>query len=165
MGNWHIKMVLFQNCVWWSRPLTKMAAQHRTLWKIHIKTILSGTSGSIRTKLWWNSHWNSLDGIVFQNCVRQSCSPTKMAATVQLCCYWKQLWSRWTITGSWDPLVGNVFYIIQMLRECLMFFVNVVSFYSSSPKHIINWNQPGYFFFQCFWCCVNQWKLPHSYEF
>jgi acid phosphatase class B len=24
-------------------------------------------------------------------------SPTKMATTVQLCCYWKQLWSRWAI--------------------------------------------------------------------
>jgi hypothetical protein len=101
MGNWHIKMVLFQNCVWWSRPLTKMAAQHRTLWKIHIKTILSGTSSSIRTKHWWNSHWM----VLFQNCVRQSRSPTKMAATVQLCCYWKQLWFRWAITGSLEPLV------------------------------------------------------------
>ena len=72
-------MVLFQNCVWWSRPLTKMAAQlylvwHRTLWEIHIKTIFSGTSSSIRTKLWWNSHWM----ILFQNCVRQSRSPTKI---------------------------------------------------------------------------------------
>ena len=39
-----------------------------TLWEIHIKTILSGTSSSIRTKLWWNSHWM----VLFQNCVRQS---------------------------------------------------------------------------------------------
>jgi hypothetical protein len=81
-------MVLFQNCVWWSRPLTNLAAQlnlvyHRTLWEIHIKTILSGTSSSIRTKLGWNSHWMDL----FQNCVWQSRSPTKMAATVQLRCY------------------------------------------------------------------------------
>jgi hypothetical protein len=52
------------------------------LWEIHIKTILSGTSSSIRTKLWWNSHWM----VLFQNCVQQSCSPTKIAATVQLCC-------------------------------------------------------------------------------
>ena len=43
--------------------------------------------------------------VLFQNCVRQSCSPTKMAAAVQLRCYWKQLWSRWVITGSWEPLV------------------------------------------------------------
>jgi hypothetical protein len=43
--------------------------------------------------------------VLFQNCVRQSCSPTKMADTVQLRCYWKQLWSRWAITGSWEPLV------------------------------------------------------------
>ena len=28
-----------------------------------------------------------------------------MATTVQLRCYWKQLWSRWAITGSWEPLV------------------------------------------------------------
>ena len=62
---------------------------------------MSGTSSSIRTKLWWNSHWM----VLFQNCVRQSRSHTKIAATVQLRCYWKQLWSRWAITGSWEPLV------------------------------------------------------------
>ena len=62
---------------------------------------MSGTSSSIRTKLWWNSHWM----VLFQNCVRKLHSPTKMATTVQLCCYWKQLWSRWAITGSWEPLV------------------------------------------------------------
>ena len=45
--------------------------------------------------------------VLFQNCVRQSCSPTKMTTTVQLHCYWKQLWSRWAITGSWEPLVTN----------------------------------------------------------
>ena len=65
------------------------------------KNILSATSSSIRTKLWWNRHWM----VLFQNCVRQSRSPTKRATTVQLCCYWKQLWSRWAITGSWEPLV------------------------------------------------------------
>jgi hypothetical protein len=27
--------------------------------------------------------------------------------TVQLRCYWKQLWSRWAITGSWEPLVSE----------------------------------------------------------
>ena len=43
--------------------------------------------------------------VLFQNCVWQSHSPTKMATTVQLRCYWKQLWSRWAITGSWEPLV------------------------------------------------------------
>ena len=62
---------------------------------------MSGTCSSVRTKLWWNSHWM----VLFQNCVRQSRSPTKMAATVQLRCYWKQLWSRWAITGPWEPLV------------------------------------------------------------
>ena len=43
--------------------------------------------------------------VLFQNCDQQSRSPTKMATTVQLRCYWKQLWSRWAITGSWEPLV------------------------------------------------------------
>ena len=43
--------------------------------------------------------------VLFQNCVRQLRSPAKLAATVQLRCYWKQLWSRWAITGSWEPLV------------------------------------------------------------
>jgi hypothetical protein len=46
--------------------------------------------------------------VLFQNCVRQSYSPTKMAAAVLLRCYWKQLWSRWAITGSWEPLVCNL---------------------------------------------------------
>ena len=66
---------------------------------------MSGTSSSIRTKLIWNSHWM----VLFQNCVRQSHSPIKMATTVQLCCYWKQLWFRWAITGSWEPLVFLTF--------------------------------------------------------
>jgi hypothetical protein len=43
--------------------------------------------------------------VLFQNCVWQLRSPTKMAAIVQFRCYWKQLWSRWSITGSWEPLV------------------------------------------------------------
>ena len=57
-------------------------------WNSHWMVLFqnSGTSSSIRTKLWWNSHWM----VLFQNCVRQSHSPT----TVQLRCYWKQLWSR-----------------------------------------------------------------------
>ena len=46
--------------------------------------------------------------VLFQNCVRQSRFPTKMATTVQLRCYWKQLWSRWAITGSWEPLVVHM---------------------------------------------------------
>ena len=111
-------MVLFQKCVRWFGPLTKMAAQlnlvqHRTLWEIRIKTILSGTSSSIRTKLWWNSHWM----VLFQNCVRQSRSSTKMATTVQLRCYWKQLWFRWAITGSWEPLVVFYFYFVSPSNE------------------------------------------------
>jgi hypothetical protein len=65
-------------------------------------TILKGDHPRIiSTKLWWNSHWM----VLFQNCVRQLRSPAKMTATVQLYCYWKQLWSRWAITGSWEPLV------------------------------------------------------------
>jgi hypothetical protein len=76
------------------------------------KNHLSGTSSSIRTKLWWNSRWM----VLFQNCVRQSCSATKMAATVQLRCYWKQLCSRWAITGSWEPLV---FFIIKDVHDWL----------------------------------------------
>ena len=54
--------------------------------------------------------------VLFQNCVRQLRSPTKMEATVQLRCYWKQLWSRWAITGSWEPLVLHL-NLILMLRK------------------------------------------------
>jgi hypothetical protein len=53
---------------------------------IFIKTILSVTSSSIKTEIRWNSHWM----VLFQNGVRQLRSPAKMAATVQLRCYWKQ---------------------------------------------------------------------------
>ena len=61
--------------------------------------------------------------ILFQNCVRQSRSPTKMATTVR--CYWKQLWSRWAITGSWEPLVFETahiwkLYIIFILHSILI---------------------------------------------
>jgi hypothetical protein len=63
--------------------------------------ILSGTSSSIRTKLWWNSHLM----VLFQNCVRQSCSPTKMAAAVQLHCYWKQLSVRWHLADVWTTIM------------------------------------------------------------
>ena len=30
-----------------------------------------------------------------------------MTISSKSCCYWKQLWSRWAITGSWEPLVLN----------------------------------------------------------
>jgi hypothetical protein len=42
---------------YWLMLLLYPGELYRTLWEIHIKTILSGTSSSIRTKLWWNSHW------------------------------------------------------------------------------------------------------------
>jgi hypothetical protein len=80
---------------------------------------LSGTSSSIRTKLWWNSHWM----VLFQNCVRQSRSPTKMAATGQLRCYWKQLWSRWAITGSWEPLVYICRHFCGIGQKGFFFFI------------------------------------------
>jgi hypothetical protein len=73
---------------------------------------LSETICSIRTKFWWNSHCM----VLFQSCVWQSHSPTKMATTVQLHCYWKQLWSRWAITGSWEPLVKWYWWLIGV--EC-----------------------------------------------
>ena len=104
--------------------------------EIHIKTILSGTSSSIKTKLWRNSHWM----VLFQNCVRQSWSPTKMAATVQLRCYWKQLWSRWAITGSWEPL--------------------------DSPKKINVLHQMSWTFFSGSLLLINEWltSLFQSYN-
>jgi hypothetical protein len=51
---------------------------------------------NLRTKLWWNSHWM----VLFQKCVRKSRSPTKMATTVLLRCYWKG--PEWlNELGSW----------------------------------------------------------------
>jgi hypothetical protein len=68
-------------CLWSNTGKSYSAqASCRTQWEIHIKTILSGTSSSIKTKLWCNSHWM----VLFQNGVRQLRSPAKMAATVQL---------------------------------------------------------------------------------
>jgi hypothetical protein len=73
----------------------------------HIKTILSGTSSSIKTKLRWNSHWM----VLFQNGVRQLRSPAKMAATVQLRCYY-ELYKYTTIkliNTSDEPRCATVF--------------------------------------------------------
>ena len=58
--------------------------------------------------------------VLFQNGVRQLRSPAKMTATVQLRCYWKQLWSRWAITGSWEPLVfisGSIVYALHQIMH------------------------------------------------
>jgi len=44
-----------------------------------------------------------------------------MAATVQLHCYWKQLWSRWAITGSREILV--------------LFSIQVSCFFNSSDPN------------------------------
>jgi hypothetical protein len=70
----------------------------------------------------WRGDRLPLTQVLFQNCVRQSRSPTKMTTTVQLRCYWKQLWSRWAITGSWEPLVtkGNNSNILNVLTWCTL---------------------------------------------
>ena len=86
---------------------------------------MSGTSSSIKTKLRWNSHWM----VLFQNGVRQLCSPAKMAATVQLRCYWKQLWSRWAITGSWEPLV---FKFVKICNSFVLISMNYWGFLFNS---------------------------------
>ena len=78
--------------------------------------------------------------VLFQNCVRQSRSPTKMADTVQLRCYWKQLWSRWAITGSWEPLV----FIGDLLSKlkCLMLYAHFIwEVYSWGLKYQNIWIQ------------------------
>jgi hypothetical protein len=72
--------------------------------------------------------------VLFQNGVRQLRSPAKMAATVRLRCYWKQLWSRWAITGSWEPLVvvpdgSIIFYFYYLI--CQIFFPLGTEFFFS----------------------------------
>ena len=46
----------------------------------HILIFSSETTGPIATKLWWNGPWMT----PFQNCVRWSRLPTKMAATLKI---------------------------------------------------------------------------------
>jgi hypothetical protein len=46
----------------------------------HILINSSETTGPIWTKLWWNDHWMA----PFQNCVRWSRLPTKMAAKLKI---------------------------------------------------------------------------------
>ena len=75
--------------------------------------------------------------VLFQNCVRQLRSPTKMAATVQLRCYWKQLWSRWAITGSWEPLVFNVGALFICLLEFSMVFETIAFIGAVKWEHSI----------------------------
>jgi hypothetical protein len=41
---------------------------------------------------------------------------------VQLRCYWKQLWSRWAITGSCEPLVCAMFYRSLFVRLAFFFW-------------------------------------------
>ena len=70
--------------------------QHRTLWEIHIKIFSSETTVPNATKLWWNDPWMA----PFQNCVRWSQLPTKMAAKLKIeknlivhCCFSVSLWN------------------------------------------------------------------------
>jgi hypothetical protein len=70
--------------------------------------------------------------VLFQNCVRQSCSPTKMAAAVQLRCYWKQLWSRWAITGSWEPLV-SVTLVNWDYNSLILFILHILPVFFCHP--------------------------------
>ena len=60
--------------------------------------------------------------VLFLNGVRQLRSPAKMAATVQLRCYWKQLWSRWAITGSWEPLVLDIVLVHLYFSACFGYY-------------------------------------------
>ena len=46
----------------------------------HILIFFSETTGPIATKLWWNGSWMA----PFQNCVRWSWLPTKMAAKLKI---------------------------------------------------------------------------------
>jgi hypothetical protein len=83
--------------------------------------------------------------VLFQNCVRQSRSPTKMAATVQLRCYWKQLWSRWAITGSWEPLVYRMHWFSMFVCFCFALYLLCCSlFFSSFPSALL---YHSFFFF------------------
>ena len=52
---------------------------------------------------------------------------TKMSATVQLHCYWKQLWSRWAITGSWESLVISS--VCYQLHSVLLLFNFIIVIY------------------------------------
>ena len=75
--------------------------------------------------------------VLLQNDVRQLRSPTKMAATVQLRCYWKQLWSRWAITGSWEPLV---LLWLEILSWFLVYGCILMSLYRSSLHFVpVQW--------------------------
>jgi len=69
--------------------------------------------------------------VLFQNCVWQSRSPTRMAATVQLRCYWKQLWSRWAI-----------YRLLGASGLCMILFINNTknTFYETKvlkTKHVL----------------------------
>jgi hypothetical protein len=66
-----------------------------------------------------------------------------MAATVQLRCYWKQLWSRWAITGSWEPLVllphiENIIFLHEEIRHFVsVCWVCATSFFYSLILRIL----------------------------
>jgi hypothetical protein len=87
--------------------------------------------------------------VLFQNGVRQLRSPAKMAATVQLRCYWKQLWSRWAITGSWEPLVM----LSKSFRSCWIS--------NQHQKHKSGWGPSNEHFWQVWF---NSSSLAKGYD-
>jgi hypothetical protein len=79
---------------------------------------------------------------------------TKMATTVQLHCYWKQLWSRWAITGSWEPLVNVV-------TTCDVFICpEIILWFFTSVKYLkIMWKL--YWNLLSFPLLLLEWEITH----
>jgi hypothetical protein len=86
--NFHILIVPLNKALFFLAHLTQMWAIVTTErpssvirpLTFHILINSSETTGPIRTKLWWNGPWMA----PFQNCVRWSWLPTKMAAKLKI---------------------------------------------------------------------------------
>jgi hypothetical protein len=97
--------------VMWAIVTTECPSSVRPL-TFHILINSSEATGPIWTKLWWNGPWMA----PFQNCVRWSRLPTKMAAKLKIekrgdeilivdCCFSKSKWAQILTAATWQGVV------------------------------------------------------------
>jgi hypothetical protein len=117
---------LLSFCQWWLfyltqltflahlafRPCELLSSLFVRLSTFHILIFSSETTGPIATKIWWNGPWMA----PFQNCVRWSRLPTKMAAKLKIekrgdeilivhCCFSVSKWVQILTAATWQGIV------------------------------------------------------------
>jgi hypothetical protein len=105
----HIFILCYVDQYWGSHHFSSVVRTST----FHILIFSSETTGTIATKLWWNGPWMA----PFQNCVRWSRLPTKMAAKQKiekkggwnfncpLLLYYKSKWAQILTAATWQGVV------------------------------------------------------------